>query len=553
MAVRFALLPAAALLLSAALPAADEPDALAADEQALRAAKLPTDGPGLLAFFKARTPSDADREKLAATVRRLGDESFEVREQATRELIARGRSAVPFLRPALRDPDPEIARRAARCLEAIAGGNEPALAASAARLVAARKPDGAAAALLAYLPAADDETTEEAVLQALAAVGVRDGKPESAVVAALADRQPMRRAGAAMVLGKAVPKHRPAVRRLLTDADARVRFHAAAALVQVGEKEAVPVLAALLADAPVPVAYRAEDLLGRIAGEAGPAVALAPAEETRRRCRAAWDDWWKKHRDKTDLAKVKWEQPLLGLHLVCNCDVPQSQIGSVWECGPDGKTRWQVANLGNPSDVQLLPGGRFLVAEFQGRKVTERDRAGKVLWTFAVDNYPNTCRRLPNGNTLIATYGEVTEVTPEGKRVFSHRGQASIYRAQRLRNGHTLFACSSGHIVELDAAGKEVRRIPVPGGISTFGGVEALPNGRFLVSVYGSNKVLEIDAAGKAHWEASVQTPGSAARLPTGNTLVASMDAKQIVEIDRAGKVVWKLATPGRPFLVLRR
>ena len=35
--------------------------------------------------------------------------------------------------------------------------------------------------------------------------------------------------------------------------------------------------------------------------------------------------------------------------------------------------------VSNPADVQLLPGGRYLVAECMGKKVTERDRNGRFL------------------------------------------------------------------------------------------------------------------------------------------------------------------------------
>jgi hypothetical protein len=82
--------------------------------------------------------------------------------------------------------------------------------------------------------------------------------------------------------------------------------------------------------------------------------------------------------------------------------------------------------------------------------------------------------------------------------------------------------------------------------------VEPLSNGRYLVGLYGSNKVIEIDGTGKVHWQAAVTTPSSASRLPNGHVLVSSMDAKKIVELDRTGKEVWQQATKGRPFRVRR-
>ena len=43
---------------------------------------------------------------------------------------------------------------------------------------------------------------------------------------------------------------------------------------------------------------------------------------------------------------------------------------------PDGTVRWEMKGLNTPCDVQLLPGGRLLVAEYQAQRVTERDRDG---------------------------------------------------------------------------------------------------------------------------------------------------------------------------------
>src|SRR5712692_2542632 len=115
---------------------------LAADEKSMQDAGLKTDGPALLDFFRKRTLSEADTAKLADTVRRLGDSSFAVREKATTDLITAGRNALPFLRPALKDPDLEIARRAEQCIQAIENGPGTALALAAARLLAARQPTG---------------------------------------------------------------------------------------------------------------------------------------------------------------------------------------------------------------------------------------------------------------------------------------------------------------------------------------------------------------------------------------------------------------------------
>jgi HEAT repeat protein len=292
------------LSLSATCRADEPPRAEAWDEQVLQAAGVPTDGPGLLAYFRARTLSKADQEAINGLVRQLGDKSFRNREKAAAELTRRGTPALPALRRALTAGDAEIVRQARQCIEKIERGPGATVPAAAARLIRLRKPAGAAAVLLAYLPVADDAAVEEEVLDTLVALTPK-GTVDRAVVEALTDAATHTRSAAALVVGRAgTPEERAAVRRLLADREPTVRLRAAQGLAAGGDKTAVPVLIALLEAAPPEVAALAEDLLGRLAGEQAPASALGGDAAARRKCHAAWDAWWKASEAKTDLAKI---------------------------------------------------------------------------------------------------------------------------------------------------------------------------------------------------------------------------------------------------------
>src|SRR5262249_5947671 len=105
------------------------------DEATFKAAGLKTDGASLLDFFAKRTLSDNDQARREEMVRRMGDNSSFVREQASAALVAKGRPALPVLRLALQDPDLEIVRRAERCLEVIDNGTASNLTMAAARLL----------------------------------------------------------------------------------------------------------------------------------------------------------------------------------------------------------------------------------------------------------------------------------------------------------------------------------------------------------------------------------------------------------------------------------
>jgi hypothetical protein len=544
---RHALACVALLALLASAPADD------ADERALREAKVGTDGPALLQFFRSRTLDDDDRARILALVRKLGNDSFAVRERASEDLVAAGAAAESLLREAKRDPDPEIARRAEECLQRITRTASPSLIAAAARLLAARKPDGAAEALLAFVPHAADDYVADEVRDALAAVALRDGKPDPDVVAALADKDADRRAAAGTALARAEADDlRAAVRKLLDDPEAEVRLHVALALAFARDRQAVPELIDLLGELPPEDAWRAEDVLRALAAEKAPTVPLGRDEAGREKCRDAWAGWWEKHGEKADLARLDREALLLGHTLVVQRDL-KGTAGRVAELGRDGTVRWEIEGLRGPLDAQVLPGGRVLVSEYTSRRVTERDQKGEVLWEFTAPTTLVGAQRLPGGGTFVACRNGYFEVDAAGKQSAAYtRPTADVTAARRLRGGETVLLTTGGECVRLDAAGKEVSRFPV-GRVATYGGFDALPGGRVLVPIYAENRVVEYDGGGKVVWEAAVQRPTSAVRLPNGNVLIASSVGRRLVELDRAGKEVWQLPVEGRPYKAYRR
>src|SRR5262249_45356693 len=153
------------------------------------------EGPALLDEFRRRTLTDARRTQIETLIRQLGDEAFDVRENAEVELLKVGQPALALLRQAVNDPDVEIRQRAQKCLRTLEKGPATNAPAAVSRLVALRKPEGAAEAVLGFIPYADDETTLSEAQSALAALALReDGQPEPALLKALEDKTPARRA-----------------------------------------------------------------------------------------------------------------------------------------------------------------------------------------------------------------------------------------------------------------------------------------------------------------------------------------------------------------------
>ncbi len=536
---------------------AAEPDPREHDKKLLQQAGIATDATGLLQFFRSRTVSDANRQRASELVKQLGDDDFDIREKAMKDLVALGPAAQPSLLRATENADPEVARRVSECLDRLKVGRVgPELIAAAARVLA-NHPSAAPAtieAFLEYIPSAPDEPVEEELTGLLTRLTAVNGKPHPALTAAAKDKLPIRRQAAAGPLAQAGGEHRETVRKLLADPDHRVRLFAAQALIAVRDKTAVPALIGLLGDGPLSLVWTAEDQLCRIAGDKSPSPLLDPGNAaSRQKCRAAWDAWWKANGESLDLAKLPDRTKFLGITLVCVLDGgPNPNLGSVVEIGADGKERWKIDSVDGPMDVQMLPTGRLLIAEHNAQRVTERTRDGRIVWEHKVAGEPVSCQRLANGNTFIATYTDLLEVTREGKQLYSIQRQSGIYGARKLPGGTILFIHRSGNIAEVKIDGTELRSIYV-GNIRGWGSVELLPNGHFLVALYNANAVKEIDANGKEYFKCSVPMPTCATRLSNGHTLAADTQNRKVVEFDELGKKVGEHPAGGRPFCVRGR
>ncbi len=135
----------------------------------------------------------------------------------------------------------------------------------------------------------------DAVKAALANIAARPGKTDPALLAALNDPLPLRRAVAVEVLsGSGHAELLPAVRKSLADPKPQVRLRAALALTQRNDDKAVEVLIDLLADLPADDRRLAEQALQQLAGEWSPALGLQGDDSLARKVRReAWAGWWR--------------------------------------------------------------------------------------------------------------------------------------------------------------------------------------------------------------------------------------------------------------------
>lgn len=509
------------------------------------------EGEALLAGLRKHTPPAGAAGKVGGLIAQLDDEKYAAREAAFQELLALGRIALPRLQEAAKGGERRAARQAKILIERIEGDPAQRLPLAVLRLLAVRKPPAAAESVLAYLPASEDDSHSTEARQCLAALALREGKLEPALLRALADARPETRALAAEALvqgGGAAG--RDAVReRLRADAPV-IRLRIALALARAGSREGVATLIDLLAVLPDDEAGLAEEALCQLAGDTAPDLMPGTEKTARNKYRAAWAAWWKVNADRVDLARLS--TPLsLGYTLICD-----TGNNRVYEIDRHGKERWAIENVQYPFDACMLPGNRVLIAEYRGGRVTERDLKGNIVWENQGGGRPVSVQRLRNGNTLIGTLnGGVHEVDRAGKEVATFNDvPGDVTAAYRTRKGVTVCLSRLGQCVLFDAAGKQIKNFSVEAGKGgNLGGLDVRPDGHlFIVQGRRGGKVTEYDGEGKKLREFDAPNATTATALTNGHILVASQGGQRVYELNRAGKIVWEYKG-GSPYRARRR
>ena len=216
-----------------------------------------------------------------------------------------------------------------------------------------------------------------------------------------------------------------------------------------------------------------------------------------------------------------------------------ANTGSVLELGADRKVRWQLNGLLNPRDVQVLGPDRILVAEFNGQRVTERNRRGEVLWQKQLPGtWPMNVQRLRNGHTFIACQNKLVEVDRAGREVFSIDRPNDVVTARKMRDGQIVLVTTNRACIRMDSAGKERKSFQIQN-VWQQNGVNIHDNGHVLVPAQFINRVTEYDDDGKTVFDVASMQPTAAARLPNGNVLVSPQQwPAKVAELDKSGRQV---------------
>lgn len=529
------------------------------DAEALKFAGLSeTEPEKLIGYLKLRTVSEADQGKIQILIKRLGADRFNDRIQAGEELELFGPAAIGLLKTAEKDSDPEIAYQASRVLKRMEKIPHSAVAAAAVRALVKLKHPGSAAALLGFLPLADSEVLADDIRGALVAIAAPGGKPDAALVAALADPSPIRRGAAYQALIEGGPANeririkesfeqvKAAIRK---EEDVEQKFRALWSLIlTTREKEFIPDLIAMTPQLPRGRIWQLEDLLLQLAGKVPEGGRFGKSPEALAKARDVWAAWWEQKSGSIDLVKLAYKPRIQGFTDIVEYDRTGNGNGRFVSLGPDLKEKHSFMSS-SLFEAKMMPNGRITTIENYSQ-VLDRDLSGAVQKTRNVNQQPVAFQALPDGGMLLVSRQFIYEYDKDGaqKWVYQRQNTADIVSGCRLPGGDTLFitmAQQGSNCFRLDGKGnlKDKTGIAV-GRMQNYGytqGIEAISDETLLMCE--GNQVAEYDLkTGKVGWKYSVNLPTGVQRLPNGNTLIAAHNnnRSRAIEIDSTGEVLWE-------------
>ena len=138
-----------------------------------------------------------------------------------------------------------------------------------------------------------------------------------------------------------------------------------------------------------------------------------------------------------------------------NTLIGENASGLVKEITPDGTVAFELQTQFTTDNqhhrmriVRKLDTGNYLVCHSGDRVVREYTPKGETIWEYATPNIAFCAARLPNGNTMVSSIDQITEVSPEKKIVWEFKkselpdlGIRSMTGFQILRNGNIVIGC----------------------------------------------------------------------------------------------------------------
>jgi hypothetical protein len=213
-----------------------------------------------------------------------------------------------------------------------------------------------------------------------------------------------------------------------------------------------------------------------------------------------------------------------------------------------------AANVATTTNTNNNAGGGFnspgnvLITDQFNNRVVEVNQLGKIVWSFGSNNPADTnpgpghilgtnwAERLAFGLTVMAGTG-----IPPGASSAVPQGSVDNRVIVVNQGGHIVWQYGQGGVT---GSGPNQLNVPVA--------VIQLPNGNFLITDQGNNRIIEVSllfkrvvwSYGPTSGPGALNSPNSAELLSNGHILIADENNNRVIEITRTGHIVWEWDNP---------
>lgn len=178
------------------------------------------------------------------------------------------------------------------------------------------------------------------------------------------------------------------------------------------------------------------------------------------------------------------ERLLGGTTIVCS-----HREKKLLELDRTGKIIWEFTGVSSMV-VEPLASGNFLLADFDGKRVLEINRRKETVWEFSAADKCFDVDRRPGGNTVIACPNAIYEVSPDKLVVNEWKVEGRINGLQVLPNGNFLIANYGDDMVyEMNDAGDRIWKFEIDDPCDAFRNL----NGETLIATKAKLYVLRED------------------------------------------------------------
>jgi len=505
-------------------------------------------------WLQSRIPNVTNGIKAAKWVADLGNESFEVREQASRELLKLNNLAIFELKKAIKSKDIEVAKRASDCLEQISPHESIALKTAIIRILGESNPE---LVFEYFIKIADtpelDILTSEALLDALSITI----KSNPTLVQKLEDFAQTKDIKSRILIARALAIGNPngiAFRKLSTDDQAIVKANALLALLQEKDKKAIGLLITILPELKtnhlMPIAGLLNELIQDQASEKELAKEKPSAVEVQKLFASAWEV--KNASTNLNIYSLNQLQPK---RILASLAEPNLS-GKICSLNPDGSVRElfrnnSYADLACAINQSLF----FLMERSRGHVIINNigeiyERSDPLISTFGLDTDGLGKKFILNRKNLL-----VLDYT--NKIIESIEVNNDCLAGTRLINGDYAIVFKDKSLLILDGKNLKKEKTKISLGVieptRTILGyqIQGTRSGSILIPEFGGKSVKEIDQTGKLIKTINLNistgtSPIYGATLTmnsNGNFLIGTRLGQTVTELNMEGKEIrnWAL------------